>query len=229
MAFSLTETERKFAEALEKGDLDRVDLMLTAGEARITQPLSQYNDQPIHLAAGKGNIALIELLVRHGADINATDTDGDTPLITAAHWNEPAAVKKLLELGAEYNFRPPKSGMTALFRAASENRLGIVEILTDAGADTNIATDSGLTALFSAALRGHMEVAKRLVDCGAKLDQKGNGLGVTEFAEMVGRSGGDAKRVSDFLSSTKLGREATEGTAEKVTVRNKPLSFKKPE
>jgi len=103
----------------------------------------------------------------------------------------------------------------------------VVEILTDAGADPNISTDSGLTALFAAALRGHFDVAKRLVDFGAQLDQKGYGLGITEFAERVSRSGGDAKLVSDFLSATKLGREAVEGTAEKVTVRNRPLSFKK--
>lgn len=221
-----TETEKKFHEALEKGDLDTVDVMLAAGEARVTQPLDDYSAQPIHLAAGKGNIALIDLLVRHGADVNAMDKDDETPLITAAKWNEPQAVIKLLELGAARDHRD-KGGMTALFRAAMDNRTQVVEILTNAGADPNVSTDSGLTALFAAALRGHFDVAKRLVDSGAKLDQKGNGLGVTEFAEMVSRGGGDAKLVSDFLSAAKLGREATEGTAEKTTVM-KPLSFKKP-
>lgn len=223
-----TPAEKKFVEALEQGQLDVVDLMLTSGEARITLPISDYDAQPIHLAAGKGNIALIDLLVRHGADINARDKDNETPLILASRWNEQQAVRKLLELGATRDNRD-NGGMTALFRAAMDNRAEVVGILADAGADPNVPTDSGLTALFAAAMRGHFDVAKRLVEAGARLDQQGNGLGIIEFAEMVSRHGGDKKLVSDFLSATKLGREAVEGTAEKVAVRNKPISFKKPD
>lgn len=226
MTLARTAAEEKFAQALEKGELDVVDVMLTSGEARITQPLDQYGAQPIHLAAGKGNAALIELLVRHGADVNARDNDGETPLILAARQGRAEAVVKLLELGAAPDLRD-NGGMTALFRASMGKKMPVVEILAAAGADPNISTDSGLTALFAAALRGHFDVAKCLVDCGARLDQNGHGLSVTEFAERVSRHGGDAKLVSDFLSATKLGREAVEGTAEKVAVRNKPLSFKK--
>lgn len=221
-----TVAEQKFIEALEKGDLDTVDVMLSSGEARVTQPLNDYSSQPIHMAAGRGNPALIDLLVRHGADVNAADKDGDTPLMEAAKGNRPEALEKLIALGAERNTRA-KSGMTALFNSAMEGKLKIVEILTDSGADVNIGTDSGLTPIFAAALRGHLEVARHLVDCGAKLDQNGHGLSVTEFAERIGGAGGDKKRVADFLAGTALGKAATGGTAEKTAVM-KPLSFKKP-
>jgi ankyrin repeat protein len=221
-----TPSEKKFIEALEKGDLDTVDVMLSAGEARVTLPVTSSGDQPIHLAAGKGNPDLIELLVRHGADINALEVDKETPLMVAARWGMENSVRKLVELGALLDLRD-KGGYTAIFRAAMDNRAGVIDILTTAGADPNIATDSGLTALFGAALRGHMAAAKSLVDGGARLEQKGHGLSLTEFAEMVSRSGGDSRLVSDFLSATKLGQDAHNGTAEKTAVM-KPLSFKKP-
>jgi ankyrin repeat protein len=60
-----------------------VRLLLDAGAA--VDQVDEFNRTACHHAARDGNIALLELLRAHGADFNATDTDGATPLILALH------------------------------------------------------------------------------------------------------------------------------------------------
>ncbi|XP_050526062.1 protein phosphatase 1 regulatory subunit 12A isoform X9 [Daktulosphaira vitifoliae] len=51
----------------------------------------------IHVAAAKGYIKVIELLIQAGADINCQDYDGWTPLHAAAYWGQKEACEILVE------------------------------------------------------------------------------------------------------------------------------------
>ncbi|KAK3850324.1 hypothetical protein Pcinc_042966, partial [Petrolisthes cinctipes] len=51
----------------------------------------------LHVAAAKGYIKVLNLLLEAGADINAKDVDGWTPLHAAAHWGQQEAVEILCE------------------------------------------------------------------------------------------------------------------------------------
>lgn len=53
--------------------------------------------QPIHTAVTTGNIPMIELLIRHGASINALTPKGLSPLYFAIFYNQPEVVKFLME------------------------------------------------------------------------------------------------------------------------------------
>ena len=56
----------------------------------------------LHLAAASGNAALVQLLVEHGADVNAKEAEwGQTPLIFAAAQNRADAIRALLAAGAD--------------------------------------------------------------------------------------------------------------------------------
>ena len=57
----------------------------------------------LHLASENNDTELMELLVKHGADVNSRDAEGFTPLHIAAIHGKMQIVKKLLDLGADDN------------------------------------------------------------------------------------------------------------------------------
>ena len=56
---------------------------------------------PLHYAATKGHVAIMTLLLDKYAYIDAASPNGTTPLMMAAHYGTPSAVKLLLEAGAD--------------------------------------------------------------------------------------------------------------------------------
>ncbi|MCF8208480.1 MAG: ankyrin repeat domain-containing protein [Rhodoferax sp.] len=60
---------------------------------------------PLHYAATGGHVDVIRLLLEHFAYIDAASPNGSTPLMMAAMYGTPAAVKVLLEAGADPTLR----------------------------------------------------------------------------------------------------------------------------
>jgi len=58
------------------------------------------DDTPLHIAARKGDLGDIDVLIAHGADINVRGDLGNTPLHSAALTGQADVVRMLLELGA---------------------------------------------------------------------------------------------------------------------------------
>jgi ankyrin repeat protein len=68
---------------------------------------------PLHYAATAGNVPLINLLLEHDAYIDASSPNESTPLMMAAMYGTPSAVKTLLEAGADPTI-VNGAGLTAL-------------------------------------------------------------------------------------------------------------------
>jgi ankyrin repeat protein len=128
---------------------------------------------PLYLAAEKGHLAVVRLLMNFGADVNQGMHDGATPLYAAAQMGKLAVVQCLVkEFGA--NFKQAKhEGSTPLYVAAKNGYLDVVLCLgKDFGADINQAENHGATPLYAAAQMGFLAVVRCLVKkLGADVDQ----------------------------------------------------------
>src|SRR4030095_1161299 len=97
------------------------------------------------LAATNGNAAMIRALADAGADVNAPDPAGETPLIAAARVGSVEAVTTLLERGVPVDATDAGFKQTALMVAIRENKPDVVRTLIARGANVNAKTRVGPT------------------------------------------------------------------------------------
>ena len=129
----------------------------------------------IHDAADKGNIEAVKQHLAAGADVNAKDEDGYTPLNFAAQQGHKEVVELLIAKGADVNAKG-YYGRTPLQRAAWFGRKEIVGLLIAKGADVNAKIEGGrhkgITPLDSAIRLRHPETADLLRKHGGKTGEE---------------------------------------------------------
>jgi uncharacterized protein len=122
--------------AVRANDLEMTELLLGAGAK--PSAANQSGATPMLLAAMNGNAAILERLIRAGADPNAPVSDtGDTALMIAARTGKADAVKVLLGHGANVNAKETWGGTTALMWSVAELHAEVTKLLVDRGADVN--------------------------------------------------------------------------------------------
>ena len=91
--------------AVDRGNRDIVCLLLDSGADPITKMASGHGGSVVHRAVFLQSIKdyreILRLLVTRGADLEARDHDGKTPLLLAVELAQPNRVRDLLELGAD--------------------------------------------------------------------------------------------------------------------------------
>lgn len=117
--------------------------------------------QPLFAAVSRGHSLVTQLLLQHGADANAVDSDGRTPLALAVNQGNGSIVADLLLHNAQVN-KADNNGVTPLMRAASLGNELIIRQLVRAGADPDAVDKYGRTALRMACARNHTGAIKAL-------------------------------------------------------------------
>jgi len=119
-----------------------------------------------------GTVDGIKCWLREGADINAPDAYGYTPLMNAAMLGRLNVVKILIELGADVQ-KKGQFGYTALHAAAQGGHLEVVQALVKYGASVNCKNDDGDIPLILAVRGTHAEIIDYLLKAGSDIHQNG--------------------------------------------------------
>ncbi len=114
-----------------------VKMLLKAG-ANPNASTGPNSETPFCLAACENRMELVKLYLTNGADANIIMENDNTPLIQCVNKTvSPKLVEHLLKSGAKANNKNGEGG-TALFAAILANRIDIMTVLLDNGADPNL-------------------------------------------------------------------------------------------
>jgi len=128
-------------------------------------------NEKLLLACKNNDIALVEEAIKNGADVNAKDNAGFTPLMLAALEGNKEILEMLIKKGADLNAKN-NFGDTALILAVSNPypNDSIVEELIKAGADLNLQNNLKRSALITAVARGYKTGVEILINAKADLN-----------------------------------------------------------
>ncbi|KAF7969172.1 hypothetical protein HWV62_28182 [Athelia sp. TMB] len=142
------------------------DHLIKNGKRGITLPVT----------SDLGSLAIAQLLLEKGVDINATGGNYGTALQAASCRGHLELARLLLEKGADINATRGQYG-TALQAASCWGRLNIARLLLENGADINATGGEYGTALCVASSQGHLEIARLLLEKGADANATGGEYG----------------------------------------------------
>ena len=127
-------------------------------------------------AAHWDDLKTADLLIRVGANVNAINDYGVSPLWEACNNGSAAMVERLAAAGANLNATLLRTGETALLRCARTGNADAVKSLLDHGADVNAKEkQKGQTALMWALEERHPDIARELIEHGADLHTRTKG------------------------------------------------------
>jgi quinoprotein dehydrogenase-associated probable ABC transporter substrate-binding protein len=142
-------------------------------EERLEKWLAEGADvnQELANAIVAKDVERVKYLIGKGADVNARDAGGFTPLDTAARNRSTALVEVLIDAGGDPN-KPDADGFFPLLHAINRNHVPSVEMLAKKGANLELRNKQGITPLSWAIGDGKFFAAKALIDGGADVNAR---------------------------------------------------------
>ncbi|KAM4633292.1 ankyrin repeat domain-containing protein 6b isoform 2-T2 [Polymixia lowei] len=154
--------------ASHKGQADNVVQLINKG-AKVA--VTKYGRSPLHLAAYKGHIEVVRILLKAGCDLDIQDDGEQTALHRAAVVGNSDVISALVQEGCALD-RQDKDGNTALHEVSWHGFSQSVKLLVKAGANVHAKNKAGNTALHLACQNGHAQSSKVLLLGGSRPDSK---------------------------------------------------------
>lgn len=211
-----TPTIEDIDSAIRSNDLTKLSQLVQSRDA--ANVCNGLKATPLHYAAIYGSVEALQFLLEKGADPNAANQSGATPLILAA-WNFERA-RLLVERGAVVNAATNRGITPLLVAAAASGNVNTVRYLLDKGADLRAHNADGEDALTRAAFSGDVETLKLLLDRGAD-PKRADAFGYTALMNAI--TFRDAQRVRLLLAA---GSDPNAFNTSGGIVKNGPLALR---
>lgn len=229
--------DQEFFEASELGDADSAQHLvrkLSPDERRhVLRKVDQQGRTALILAAAKTDLALVDVLIDAGANVNEADSSGDTALHYAAGRGGAAVVETLLQACADTGRRDDRGeeplmwatgratvaslvrgkadvnavdaqGKSALmFIASRGDDAALEELAASKDVDLNAVTKAGMSAYDFAIAGGYTQTADLLVQLGAKAPESASKVVLRSATEALQ----DAARNGDAATCRELLRK----------------------
>jgi len=171
-----TEQKSIYLSAVTQNNISKVRLLLKE-QPDLVFCRTEFGGTSLHLAVSNGSLPMTALLLSYGAEINAKDHDGMTPLPWLIYLNSNneipgniiLLIKLLLAHKADVNTKDT-DGRSPLYWGSED--LSITKILISNGADVNIADNNGVTPLHESAFLDITNVAQYLILHGAHVNAR---------------------------------------------------------
>lgn len=161
LAAEQMETDRYY-QAIRQDDLAALRQLVQHGGVNAKD---RQGSSPLFYAAAYGSLDAVRILVAAGADANAANAFGATPLLVSVA--EPGKARFLIDHGADVNARS-KMGRTPLWiAAATDGASGTVRLLLDHGAKLAVRDEMQSTPLLAATAANDESTIRLLLDEGA--------------------------------------------------------------
>lgn len=144
----------KFLDGVRKKDGDVVNEMLSKPSTQIVNTRDiTTGETALHIVTARRDLVWMQFLVAKGANVNARNGKGETPLEMAAELGFVEGVDFLIGVGAKVD-ETNNTGSTPLIDAVSRRDLSVVRSLLKAGANPDRPDNSGRSARDYATLDG---------------------------------------------------------------------------
>jgi uncharacterized protein len=170
--------------AIAADDATAVRAALTAGA--LVNARGAHGVTPLEFAVGSRHKRAAAELIRHSADPNLKDAEGDNAvtLAVSAYARDPELLRLLLDAGGDPNTRRP-DGDPVMVRFLNDRNLQAITYLHSRGASID-AMVNGRPMIVDAAYGTDWDVVWRLIELGARLDTPAVKAGLSEAFKVPG-------------------------------------------
>ncbi|NXC70549.1 ANKR6 protein, partial [Anhinga anhinga] len=156
--------------AAYKGQVENVVQLINKG-AKVA--VTKHGRTPLHLAAHKGHLHVVQVLLKAGCDLDIQDDGDQTALHRAAVVGNTDVIAALIQEGCALD-RQDKDGNTALHEACWHGFSQSAKVLVKAGANVLAKNKAGNTPLHLACQNSHSQSTRVLLLGGSRADLKNN-------------------------------------------------------